>query len=48
MTFLVPTDLFRFGEVLDAAIASGSTGAYPKQFAELDTVLADIRPGVAG
>ena len=32
-------DLYPSKEALDAAIASGSTGAWPEQFVELDTLL---------
>ena len=39
-TLLVLHDLYPSKEVLDAAIASGSTGAYPEQFEELDRLLA--------
>jgi uncharacterized protein YndB with AHSA1/START domain len=42
-TLLVLSDLYPSREALDAAIASGSTGAYPEQFEELDTVLAALR-----
>lgn len=39
-TELVLSDLYPTKEALDAAIASGSQGAYPEQFNELDAVLA--------
>jgi uncharacterized protein YndB with AHSA1/START domain len=39
-TELVLSDLYPSKEALDAAIASGSQGAYPEQFNELDAVLA--------
>ena len=39
-TQLVLSDLYPSAEALDAAIASGSTGAYPEQFEALDAVLA--------
>jgi uncharacterized protein YndB with AHSA1/START domain len=35
-------DLYPSKEALDAAIASGSTGAWPEQFAELDNLLARV------
>lgn len=38
-THLVVSDLFPSKDALDAAIASGSQGAYPEQFAALDAVL---------
>lgn len=48
MTFIVVSDLYASEDALDAAIASGSTGAFPEQFAELDTVLAMLRSGTGG
>jgi len=39
-TRVVVTDLYPSKEVLDAAIASGSTGAFPEQFQQLDELLA--------
>lgn len=39
VTHLVVHDLYPSKDALDAAIASGSTGAYPEQFEELDGVL---------
>lgn len=39
-TLLVLHDLWPSKEALDEAIASGSTGAYPEQFEELDRLLA--------
>jgi len=39
-TRVVVTDLYPSKEVLDAAIASGSTGAFPEQFLQLDELLA--------
>lgn len=39
-TFVVVHDLYPTKEALDAAIASGSTGAFPEQFEELDVLLA--------
>lgn len=46
-TLLVLSDLYPSREALDAAIASGSQGAYPEQFAELDAVLAALRADTA-
>lgn len=39
-TLLVIRDLYPSKEALDAALADGSTGAYPEQFEALDEVLA--------
>jgi uncharacterized protein YndB with AHSA1/START domain len=39
-THLVLRDLYPSREALDEALASGSTGAYPEQFAHLDALLA--------
>ncbi|KKB07924.1 SRPBCC family protein [Devosia chinhatensis] len=39
-TLLVLSDLYPSKEALDAAIASGSQGAYPEQFEALDILLA--------
>lgn len=39
-TLVVVHDLYPSKEALDAAIASGSTGAFPEQFEELDALLA--------
>ncbi len=47
-TLLVLSDLYPSKDALDAAIASGSQGAYPEQFEALDTVLATLDPGEAG
>ena len=47
-TLLVLSDLYPSAEALDAAIASGSQGAYPEQFEALDTVLAAHSAGAAG
>ncbi|WP_071798578.1 SRPBCC family protein [Natronohydrobacter thiooxidans] len=47
-THLVLSDLYPSKDALDAAIASGSTGAYPEQFDELDTVLAALSASNAG
>jgi uncharacterized protein YndB with AHSA1/START domain len=41
-TLLVLRDLYPSKDALDEAIASGSTGAYPEQFEELDLLLASI------
>lgn len=38
-THLVVHDLYPSKDALDAALASGSTGAYPEQFDQLDKVL---------
>lgn len=38
-TQVMVVDLYPSKEVLDAAIASGSTGGYPEQFEQLDTLL---------
>lgn len=47
-THLVLSDLFPSKEALDAAIESGSQGAYPEQFEELDTLLAALRADAVG
>ncbi len=47
-TLLVLSDLYPSADALDAAIASGSTGAYPEQFEELDVVLAALGADAAG
>ena len=44
-TLLVLSDLYPSKEALDAAIESGSTGAYPEQFAALDGVLDGLQGG---
>lgn len=44
-TFLVLRDVYPSIEALDEAIASGSTGAYPEQFEELDVLLAEVGGG---
>lgn len=41
-TQVVIHDIYPTKEALDAAIASGSTGAYPEQFDELDALLAGL------
>lgn len=41
-TLLVLSDLYPSREALDAAIESGSQGAYPEQFEALDVLLADL------
>jgi len=41
-TLLVLHDLYPSKDALDEAVASGSTGAYPEQFEELDRLLADF------
>jgi uncharacterized protein YndB with AHSA1/START domain len=45
-TKVVVHDLYPSKEALDAAIASGSTGAFPEQFEQLDELLA-TRPASA-
>ncbi|MCP8883553.1 SRPBCC family protein [Devosia sp. XJ19-1] len=47
-TYLVLSDLYPSKDALDAALASGSTGAYPEQFEALDDLLAEIVSGTAG
>jgi uncharacterized protein YndB with AHSA1/START domain len=49
-TLLVLRDLYPSKDVLDAAIASGSTGAYPEQFEELDRLLGALAgdPHISG
>lgn len=47
-TLLVLSDLYPSKDALDAAIDSGSQGAYPEQFAELDTLLSALRVDTAG
>lgn len=42
-TVVVVHDLYPTKDALDAALASGSTGAYPEQFEELDVLLAAAR-----
>lgn len=42
MTFVTVRDLYPSKEALDAAIASGSTGAFPEQFEELEALLATL------
>lgn len=41
-TFVVVHDLYPSKEALDAAIESGSTGAFPEQFEALDALLATL------
>ncbi|HEY8595827.1 MAG TPA: SRPBCC family protein [Devosiaceae bacterium] len=41
-TLVIVHDLYPSKDALDAAIASGSTGAYPEQFEELDAILAGL------
>lgn len=41
-TTVIVTDLYPSKEVLDAAIASGSTGGYPEQFGQLDELLSTL------
>jgi uncharacterized protein YndB with AHSA1/START domain len=41
-TLLILRDLYPSKEALEAAVASGSTSAYPEQFDELDRVLATV------
>jgi Uncharacterized conserved protein len=47
-TLLVLSDLYPSADALEEAIASGSTGAYPEQFEELDVVLAALGAEAAG
>jgi len=47
-THLVLSDLFPSKDALDAAIDSGSQGAYPEQFEELDALLSVLRAGTPG
>ncbi|HEV7344935.1 MAG TPA: SRPBCC family protein [Devosia sp.] len=47
-TLLVLSDLYPSKDALDAAIASGSQGAYPDQFDALDAVLAAMGPSGMG
>ncbi len=42
VTTVVVHDLYPSKEALDAAIASGSTGAFPEQFEELDELLVTL------
>lgn len=44
-TLLVVHDLYPSKEALDAAIASGATGAFPEQFDALDAILASFGTG---
>jgi uncharacterized protein YndB with AHSA1/START domain len=44
-TRLVVHDLYPSKEALDDAIASGSTGAWPEQFDQLDELLVDLDAG---
>jgi uncharacterized protein YndB with AHSA1/START domain len=41
-TLLVLSDVYPSKDALDEAIASGSTGAYPEQFEELDRLLVSL------
>ncbi|HEX7948454.1 MAG TPA: SRPBCC family protein [Phenylobacterium sp.] len=45
-TLVVVHDLYPSKEALDAAIASGSTGAWPEQFEALDDLLASLGASV--
>ncbi len=45
-TFVAVHDLYPSKQALDDAIASGSTGAFPEQFQELDKLLVDLEAGV--
>ncbi len=47
-TQVVLHELYPFREALDEALASGSTGAWPEQFIELDALVADPHVGLAG
>jgi len=44
-TRVVVRDLYPSKQALDAAIASGSTGAWPEQFEALDDLLGDLDAG---
>ena len=44
-TLVVLRDLYPSKEALDAAIASGSTGGAPEQFAQLDELLVTLGAG---
>jgi len=44
-TRLVVSDLYPSKEALDEAISSGSTGAFPEQFEQLDELLATLGAG---
>jgi uncharacterized protein YndB with AHSA1/START domain len=46
-TLLVVHDLYPSKEALDEAIASGSTGALPEQFEELDNLLVTLDASAA-
>ena len=46
-TLLVLSDLYPSKEALDAAIESGSQGAYPEQFEALDTLLSALHTQAA-
>lgn len=47
-TLVVVTDLYPSKEVLDAAIATGSTGGFPEQFDQLDGLLVTLAAGGGG
>jgi uncharacterized protein YndB with AHSA1/START domain len=47
-THLVISDLYPSKSALDIAIESGSTGAYPEQFEELDILLATLGTAALG
>lgn len=47
-THLVLTDRYPSRDALDAAIESGSQGAYPEQFEALDALLSALRAEAAG
>lgn len=47
-THLVLSDRYPSKDALDAAIESGSQGAYPEQFEALDTLLSALRAEAAG
>lgn len=47
-THLVLSDRYPSRDALDAAIESGSQGAYPEQFEALDALLSALRADVAG
>jgi uncharacterized protein YndB with AHSA1/START domain len=47
-TLVVMRDLYRTKEALDEAIASGSTGAFDEQFAQLDELLVTLEASAGG
>jgi uncharacterized protein YndB with AHSA1/START domain len=47
-TLVVVTDRYPSKEILDAAIATGSTGGFPEQFEQLDGLLVTLGAGRGG